>query len=328
MERKVLTTALLLALELARGQNLVPNGSFEEYIDCPTSFGYWDEVVGWISPFTQSADYFNACSENDICGVPFNYFGYQPAADGQAYMGVCTWATLIGGYYREVIATQLIEPLQPGVPVHISFKVSPGGFGASPNNSATWAAKAPSMNFFTQLPMDWNGYLFPNAANVDSPSVLSDTSTWSTINSTFIPDSAYLWIAITNFFDNDHSSLELLDSSAQSDVAYAFIDDVCISYDPSYCDKATNMAGRSESTAIRGCLVEGEIRLWGGSERHGAELMLYDTQARMIWSGYWPSGVESLNMKLPRLTSALYVLSIKTSEGLDGVLRLVNSTDH
>lgn len=326
MERKVLTTALLLALELARGQNLVPNGSFEEYIDCPTSFGYWSDVVGWISPYTQSADYFNSCAENIACSVPFNDFGYQEAADGQAYMGIFTWVTSFGGYYREVIAAQLLEPLQPGVPIFISFKASPGGFGNNHNNSATWAAKGPGMNFFTHIPSDWQNYLFPNDAAVDMPTVLSDTSNWVTISGIYVPDSAYTWLAIANFYENDLSFLEPLDDSGTSDGAYSFIDDVCISYNPNYCWGGSTGLDDNDALPILTGVFDGYRLLIHGVGNIGeARLFLTDVSGRVIWNGRYPSGVTELSIELPELSPAFYFLTIQTERGLSQTTRLLHS---
>ena len=265
---------------LGTAQNLVLNGSFEEYTECPPSFDYWANVIGWTSPFTESADYYNACAGGVVCSVPFNTAGYQYPAHGQGYMGLFTWATLMGGYYREVIATQLLQPLQPGVPVYVSYKASPGGFGSNPNNSATLAAKGLGMNFFTTLPNDWQEYLFPNSAAVDMPTVLSDTSSWVTINGTYVPDSACSWLAITNFFENSFSQTQVLDEIAPANFrAYAFIDDVCVSQDPLFCSLGTGIdRNGSDQHGLFGNLFDGRLKLSASNTMCDAMLSLSDVQ--------------------------------------------------
>jgi hypothetical protein len=57
----------------AVAQNLVPNGSFEEYTICPDFSGYVQYATGWENLHTNSADYFNRCQTNLIVGVPFNH---------------------------------------------------------------------------------------------------------------------------------------------------------------------------------------------------------------------------------------------------------------
>ena len=266
----LIAAALLMAMG-GRAQNLVRNGSFEEYTECPPSFGYWANVVGWISPYTQSADYYNACASGIVCSVPLNYGGFQYPAGGDAYMGIITYSTAI--LYREVIATELTEALQPGVPTFVSYKVSSGGGGANINNTPTWAAKGPGANFFMQLPetsqpwlfSGWASYLFPNYAVIDMPGVLNDTVNWVTVSGAFVPDSAYTWLAIANYFENDLSQLELLDSTAQSNTAYAYVDEVCVSQVPGYCDGSTNVGSSDPPTIpVRWVTAEGSIYLdWG-----------------------------------------------------------------
>ena len=92
------------------GQNLVPNGSFEEFTECPQATGYW--ATDWTGPYG-SPDFFHRCAPGDVCSVPFNNMGYQEPAQGDGYMG---FATYLHGcpLCREVIAAELTEPLQVG----------------------------------------------------------------------------------------------------------------------------------------------------------------------------------------------------------------------
>jgi hypothetical protein len=139
-------------------------------------------------------------------------------------------------YYRETFGCQLTAPLQPGVPIYVSYKVSPGGFGSWDGASAQFAAKGPGINFFTAYPADWSVYLYPNAAMVDMPGVLNDTSAWTTITGSFVPDSAYSYLVIGNFFADSLSQVEWMDTVFGSfPAAYSFVDQVCVSHDPAYC---------------------------------------------------------------------------------------------
>ncbi len=314
-----------------QGQNLVLNGSFEEYTDCPPSFGYWANVVGWISPFTASADYFNVCAQNLGCSIPLNDFGYQHAADGVAYMGLCTYVNM--GMYREVIATELIEPLQPGVPVYCSYKVSPGGFGSNAGNSATWSAKGPDLNFFTQLPetsqpwlfSGWAAYLFPNSAAIEMQETLNDTSTWITIRGVYIPDSAYTWMAIMNFYENDLSMQEIIDTIAWSDKAYAYIDDICVSYDPTYCDVSLEMRDQpSLSVWMTPNPFHDVLSLHvGNGSTYPTLVNLLDMQGRTCWSGIWPNGMETMRVDIPEFPPSVYIVAVDYRDGTRTSTRVV-----
>ena len=61
----------------AFGQNLVPNPSFEDYLECPDSRYDVDLAFPWTS-YGLSPDYFNACDETNVVGVPYSsIYGYQ-----------------------------------------------------------------------------------------------------------------------------------------------------------------------------------------------------------------------------------------------------------
>lgn len=101
------------------GQNLIPNGSFEEYQDCPEDFGavrigalkYWK-----ASPPDCTPDYFNECSKDFAPSK--SPVGKLKAQHGKAYIGLIV---RVGSspvqstdelFYREHIQARLIEPLK------------------------------------------------------------------------------------------------------------------------------------------------------------------------------------------------------------------------
>jgi gliding motility-associated-like protein len=81
--------------------NLVPNSSFEEFINCPKNFGsinnYLENTTflkNWYNPtaislLLASPDYFNTCSFdlNSLVGIPLNFAGTQIPHSGLAYIG-------------------------------------------------------------------------------------------------------------------------------------------------------------------------------------------------------------------------------------------------
>src|ERR1035437_7061145 len=73
-----------------KGQNIVPNPSFEIHDSCPTGVTQIDRSTGWCS-YGQTPDYFNSCNNNQV-SVPGNYAGYQNALTGNAYSGFLTYA--------------------------------------------------------------------------------------------------------------------------------------------------------------------------------------------------------------------------------------------
>lgn len=97
-------------------ENLVPNGSFEEYWDCPISNnlnnGQFEKAKGWWSPTNATPDYFNRCN-NGIVGIPTNFWGYQEAFQGDGYVGFGPVAWTNDGQYVgfEYLRTELNSTL-------------------------------------------------------------------------------------------------------------------------------------------------------------------------------------------------------------------------
>jgi hypothetical protein len=329
MKKVALTYLTCLIVAVSFGQNLVPNGSFENYSNCPDSnfFGQWNLVEEWTSPYTPSVDYFNRCAGGVVCSVPFNTVGYQEPADGDAYIGIITHIEGVP-FYRETFGCQLTEPLQPGVPVYVSYKVSPGGFGSWDGNSAQFAAKGPGINFFTAYPTDWLAYLFPNSAMVDMSDVLNDTSAWTTITGSFIPDSAYEYLAIGNFFQDSLSLVEWLDTVYGSFFgAYAFVDQVCVSYDPTYC---ASWNGLEESIPLPQVLVRqnpfaDELELFAAvRSTHTWHIDVFDALGRRLERLTWPVGTSELRAGAYSYPQGVITLVFSGEGLLPAPIRLVH----
>jgi OmpA-OmpF porin, OOP family len=109
------------------GQNLVPNGSFEKFHQCPDDYNKFPGVfyaTDWYNPNAGTPDYFNACSKK--CGVPLNWMGNAEAPDGSGYAGIIACMRQVDPNqiaYREYIAVQLISPLEAGKSYFASMQV-------------------------------------------------------------------------------------------------------------------------------------------------------------------------------------------------------------
>jgi hypothetical protein len=121
----------ILLCNIVAQQNLVPNYSFEEYLQCPTAKAGIDLYVPyWFTPMSLvSEESIGSCEYLHACGtllfsVPKNYFGDQAARTGAAYAGVClqyleyTFDHISGAEiywdYREYLQVQLVYPLMSG----------------------------------------------------------------------------------------------------------------------------------------------------------------------------------------------------------------------
>ena len=125
MLTKILLLSTLLGLSvLGWGQNLVPNPSFENVIQCPFSLGLETYTSNWKSA-RETPDYFNTCASSSVAEVPSNNFGYQQPCTGNAYMGMLTYRS-DSSLYTEAATVQLTSPLSIGQIYYVSFRLSLG----------------------------------------------------------------------------------------------------------------------------------------------------------------------------------------------------------
>jgi gliding motility-associated-like protein len=118
--------------------NLVPNGSFEEYNNCPDyANGFYIEACKfWTNPTLGTSDYFNSCSTeqdgsgNYLFSVPENYIGFQQARTGDAYTGFSfTQVDFPDIYWQdetfsEYMQVKLNHQLEVGKFYHLQFFVA------------------------------------------------------------------------------------------------------------------------------------------------------------------------------------------------------------
>lgn len=109
----------LCALELC-SQNLVPNSSFEDTVQCPVSVSELHNCQGWFTPNWGTPDYMHACN-GGIVGVPVNGWGTQIADSGNAYAG---FGILIRNDVREYLCVQLTDTLQAQEQYCITFFIN------------------------------------------------------------------------------------------------------------------------------------------------------------------------------------------------------------
>ena len=117
---RILFLSLIIITSLnSFGQNLIIDGSFEDYQDCPDDFGAVriGALKHWkASPPDCTPDYFNECSKN--FSPSKNPVGKLKAQNGKAYIGLIV---RVGSspvqstdelFYREHIQARLTEPLK------------------------------------------------------------------------------------------------------------------------------------------------------------------------------------------------------------------------
>lgn len=206
-------TVLLISFSWAAlaQENLVVNGDFEEYSDCPQTVTYPAQVVkeiekcvGWRTPTYGTADYFNACTSNQLVSVPLNTCGEQTPFSGTGYLGqgfTYTGGAGDDGYngvmWWEYIQGKLLASLEAGHIYKFSMEISLAEYS---DLMITEVGV-----YFSNVPIST-----PNTAALTvspqivfyKPDYFRDTANWIHLETYFIANGNEKYLTIGNFRDN------------------------------------------------------------------------------------------------------------------------------
>jgi hypothetical protein len=240
MRSALLPILLLLLVPRTVAQNLVPNWSFEEISECPVYLGEVEKATGWlIFRGSESCDLFHTCGTPPATSVPGNYFGHQWPASGNAYAGIVAYSASEPAPYvlREYFGIELAQPLLLGHQYFATLKVSrapedessasPGGLRYACNNMGLLF----STGYFFQFDLE----PAPGYAHVRTEQVLEDSLNWTLISGSFVADSAYRYVVVGNFFNDEETDATVANPDGYWNLAYYYVDEVCVSPDPLYC---------------------------------------------------------------------------------------------
>lgn len=219
---------LFTSIVLKAQQNLVPNGSFEEYYSCPAANdlndGQFERCKYWWKPTMGTSDYFNRCN-NGIVGVPNNLYGHQEPYHGDGYVGIgaVTW-NILGQYEDfEYIQSKLMKPLNPCYEYKFSMYLCMSEY-------SSYAIKRIGA-LFTKDGISTNNVEVINYSiqyHNDSY-FLSDSINWMKIEGSFIAKGGEQYLTIGYFFPNvQNDTMFIQDDFFGSNSVYYFIDSVSL----------------------------------------------------------------------------------------------------
>lgn len=226
----IISISLFLFPLFLVSQNLINNGSFEEYNECPSDYSqnfYEPYVKYWESPNAGTPDYFNVCSQK--CGVPFNWVGTAEAFQGNAYMGIIACMQQFDAKqiaYREYIRIKLNDTLQKGKPYYASMQVRLGLSCSICCNGLGMYITSQPLNSGRKI-----NYPFEPQITYRNSEIIASKNNWTQICGSFTANGDELYLIIGNFLSNQQMKFEQLDenlipTSQISPMAYYLIDDV------------------------------------------------------------------------------------------------------
>ncbi len=231
--KRIVFIILILFYFVAKpqAQNLIQNGSFENYTNIDCTYGGFDNgnppynhvVDNWYG--YQTPDYHNLiCSPLGWFNTPNSYFGFNYSKHGNGYAGLVVYAK--GGYDKEYIYQNLTQPLQFGKVYCLSFYVNRA-------DRFTYAIKNIGALFTNSLPSTSNIFEINAIPQVvHTGGFISDTTQWTEIQGCFTANGGEQYITIGNFTSNfntdtlNTNSINLV--PGREGVSYYYIDDISL----------------------------------------------------------------------------------------------------
>ncbi|MCA6365059.1 MAG: gliding motility-associated C-terminal domain-containing protein [Bacteroidetes bacterium] len=225
--KKACTLLLILFTQIAYSQNLVVNPGFEDYNQCPFTYGELYQCVGWFQTTSGSSDYLNTCM---VTLAPANLWGYRWPRTGNGYAGFYTYANY-NLNYREYISGQLSQPLAAGQLYCFGFYLSL----ADSSNVSTSHIGIYFSNTSPLLLTDSLGNLMesnlPHIPQYEELQAVTNRPGWFFVTGAFIASGGEAYLTIGNFRDSVNSVLDTSGSPLSwpsQYISYYYIDDVFV----------------------------------------------------------------------------------------------------
>lgn len=208
-------------------ENLVPNGSFEEYWDCPISNnlnnGQFEKAKGWWSPTSCTPDYFNRCN-NGIVGIPNNFWGFQEAYHGDAYVGIVPISFDVNNHNpeNEYIRTELLYPLKPCYEYKFSMFVALSNYSTHSIGNLGVVLSKENQFYNSCAHISYN----LNTVFEYTSDQINDTLNWMKIEGTFIASGEEKYITIGYFFNTLNEDTIFIQDFGVGIYSYLFIDKI------------------------------------------------------------------------------------------------------
>lgn len=220
---------LLFSIRSFGQQNLILNGDFEEYWECPddaTQIERCKYVFNPLSLSVSTSDYFNSCANVNTVSAPQTFEGYQLPFSGNGMIGFAPLNNYIDDYnYREYIELSLSEQLLCGNTYYFE-----GYFNLA--NLCRYSLKGFEFYFSEKELNNETDYLY----NLYTPQVIDtitpvlDTLNWVKISFDFVADKPYSFISIGNIKSN--YSTDYIDFNplaiGQQYYSYYYLDNVSL----------------------------------------------------------------------------------------------------
>ncbi|HKR04168.1 MAG TPA: hypothetical protein VJY62_05975, partial [Bacteroidia bacterium] len=284
MKKNLLLIFFLSAAFAGTGQNLVPNGDFEQFGSCPTTLSQLNTTLFWLNPTNGAStpDYFNQCGTGNA-GIPVNIFGYQPAHSGAGYGGIHPW-TLSSSNYREYIEVMLTSNLIANQCYHFEMYVNRANTNQyTIDNISVYFSDTAILGITNSDPLPF----IPQINN--SAGFITDTLNWTLISGTLTASGGERFIIIGNFNNDANTDTMLMNSSAPYAASYFYIDDVCLTPCGTPCYTGIQEQNQNHAINIYPNPVKDELFVNGYPLVGKTEIIISDILGKEIYRNQFSS---------------------------------------
>lgn len=289
--------------------NLVFNGDFELFDDCPTTESYPQQYpdyeitncLGWRPPTYGTSDFFHTCANNTLVAIPFNAVGYQFPYNGNGYIGGFFtnytggggWDGYNGIMWWEYVQGQLIQPLEAGHIYKVNMAVALAEYSDLAINEIGIYFSTDS--FSTSNTASLN--LTPQVTFFN-PNYFTDTLNWILVEGIFTAGGGEKFLTIGNFKSNiDTDTIRVYDGNTlippleNPYKTYMYMDDV----------QVTDVTEEFQLANVFSPNGDGINDEWILPNISGYEIIIYNRWGNIvikqllngfIWDGTTPHGTQ------------------------------------
>ena len=305
---------LTFSIKIVLAQNLVPNGSFENYTNCPNSIDQIYYASSWFQPNkfpggfsvnqSSSSDFYNSCSNlTSNVSVPNNFIGFQNANTGNGYIGLQYYSTYISGNgFREYAEVKLSQALLHDKKYNLKYYVSMA-------NSSRFSITKFDAHFSIDSLLDSASFDFltiPVIPQIQINNRIDDTLSWIEVTGSYIANGGEQFLTIGNFHDGAFCDTIRTQISPNFNCcfAYYYIDDV------SLVEDSTNGMEELAQIEVSVIPIPAKSNIQLSSQQVFKEITVIDMRGKMVLQqkpfkmttvidiSHWDDGVYFVKCKL------------------------------
>src|SRR5688572_30065478 len=219
------------ACKISMGQNLVPNGDFEQQTSCPIAFSQFNLVQSWMNPSTHlsaSPDYYNQCSAGASVDVPNNWNGsnFQLSHSGDAYAGIILFSATIANS-REYIEIPLTSSLIADSCYHFQMYINLVNLCRfTTDDIGVYFSSTPITGITNYFPLPFTPQITNNTGN------FPDSLNWILVEGNYTAIGGENHLIIGNFKNDTFTNVVVVNNSSNYGDSYCLIDDVSLNQIP------------------------------------------------------------------------------------------------